>query len=95
MCCFLSLVMTLGGRALLLLFWIFDAARFSHIYDTFIGPFIGFLIIPWTTFFYTLTWNAPDGPTSAGWSLVVFGFILDMIGYVGGLWGNKQRLEGN
>jgi hypothetical protein len=95
MALFLSLVLSLGGRALLFLFWLFDAARFAHIYDTFIGAFIGFLVIPWTMFFYTLVWQAPNGPSDAAWSLVVFGFILDVIGYIGMLWGAKQAREGN
>jgi hypothetical protein len=92
---FLSLVLSLGGRALLFLFWLFDAARFAHIYSTFIGAFIGFLAIPWTMFFYTLVWQATKEPSGAAWSLVVFGFILDVVSYIGMLYGAKQAREGN
>ena len=49
MCCLAASLLLLGPRFGILIWWLFDPARWSLAFDTFILPFLGFLFLPWTT----------------------------------------------
>ena len=68
------------GIVLLEIFSDFNARAF----ESFWVGFAGFLLIPYTTFFYVLMYNWQDGGvTGFGWFIVVLGFLLDIGSYAG------------
>ena len=93
MCCLLTVLLFLGPRAALGLWWLVDMTRFNVVYDTFIVPFLGFLFLPMTTIMYTLVWQM-GGVQGANWIWVGLGLLLDICSYSGGGSGNRNRIPG-
>ena len=54
MCCFVAVLFSLGPRAAILVWWLVDQLRWNAAFDSFIWPFLGFLVLPWTTLMYVV-----------------------------------------
>ena len=52
-------------------------------FDSFWEGFIGWLFLPYTTFFYILMENWQDPINGFGWFVVALGFVMDIMSYVG------------
>jgi hypothetical protein len=63
-------------RLFLLAFWIFYRAIFDA-FDTWVVPFIGFVVLPWTTLAYAAMWGVSSDRVS-GFEWVVVGVALAM-----------------
>jgi hypothetical protein len=93
MCCLLTVLLFLGPRAALALWWLFDMTRFNVVYNTFLLPFLGFLFLPFTTIMYTLVWQ-PTGIEGFNWVWIGLAVVLDIASYGGGGYGNRNRIPG-
>jgi len=51
--CLILIMLFLGPRTAIFFWWLASPERWERVYDSFIVPFIGFLIAPWTTLMYT------------------------------------------
>ena len=71
------------GIAPLFLMWIFTE-RLEIAFNSFIVGFMGFLVLPFTTFFYALAYAPVGGVEGFGWILVGFGLFLDIGAYTSG-----------
>jgi hypothetical protein len=89
MCCLASLLVLLGPRAGIVVWWLVDPARWSLAFDTFIWPFLGFFFLPWTVLAYVVVF--PGGVDGGDWIVLVFGFLADIFSYVGGGYTNRDR----
>ena len=79
-CCFGCLGL-FAPRLVLLFLWIFTTLV-DRAFSSFVWPLLGILFLPFTTLFYVLVYSVPDnGPTTLGWVLVLFGFLLDLGSY--------------
>ena len=85
--CFVALVAFLGPRFGILVYWLGWPARWELAFDSFIVPFIGFLIVPWTTLAYLLV--APSGVRGFDYVVLAVAFIADIGSLSGG--GNQYR----
>ena len=96
MCCLLTVLMFLGPRAALGLWWLLDMNFFSRVYDTFIWPFLGFLFLPFTTLVWTLILavDPVTGVTGWNWIWIILAVIVDVASYSGGAYGNRNRIPG-
>jgi hypothetical protein len=86
--CLVIFGMIFGPRLVIALWWLFDMARWSATFDTFIVPFIGFLILPWTTIMYVLL--ADGGITGIDWLFMAIAVLVDL----GSLGGGAARSRG-
>lgn len=93
MCCLLTVLLFLGPRAALGLWWLFDMQRFNIVYNTFVLPFLGFLFLPFTTIMYTIVWQ-PTGIEGFNWVWIGLAVVLDIASYGGGGYGNRNRIPG-
>ena len=59
MCCFFSVLLFLGPRAAILIWWLVNPLLWQATFDRFIWPLLGFIFVPWTTLMYVLV--APGG----------------------------------
>jgi len=91
MCCIVTVLLVLGPRAALLVWWLLDSARFSETFDNLIVPVLGFLLLPWTTLMYVVA--APGGVVGLEWALLVVAFLFDL-GAHGGTYRNRDRYRG-
>lgn len=94
MCCFVTMLALLGPRMGALVWWLINPARFDLAFDTFIWPFLGFLFMPWTTLMYVVVWSPVSGVGTFGWVWLALAFLTDISSYIGGGYGNRDRIPG-
>jgi len=82
MCCVLLLLALVGPRFALVVLWLFTD-YLSRAFDNFLLPFIGFLILPWTTIAYAIALNSLGGLSGLGLLVVILGVLAD-VGVIGG-----------
>jgi hypothetical protein len=57
----------------------------SRAYESWILPFVGFFLLPWTTLAYAAMWSVgKDGVTGFEWFIVILAFAIDLGSYFGG-----------
>jgi hypothetical protein len=89
MCCLVTSLFFLGPRAAIIVWWLLEPLRWQRTFDTFIWPFLGFLLLPWTTLAYVVV--APGGVIGADWLLLILAVLVDIASYAGGGYGNRGR----
>ena len=92
MCCLFTTLFLLGPRAAGVVWWIINPVRWELAFDSFIWPILGILFLPWTTLMYVIV--APLGVVGFDWVWIVLGVIFDIGMYVGGGYGNRDRIPG-
>lgn len=91
MCCLFAVLLTLGPRAGILVWWLIDQTRWEVAFDSFIWAFLGWLFLPWTTLMYVAV--APTGNiVGFDWVLLALAFVIDLGSYSGGGYTNRDRL---
>lgn len=91
MCCFFTVLVFIGPRAAILVWWLIDQVRWEAAFDNFIWPFLGFIFAPWTVLGYVTVF--PGGVTGFDWVIMALVILIDVFSYVGGGWGNRGRLS--
>jgi hypothetical protein len=86
MCLFLILLL-LGPRAAIFVWWLAKPGRWELAFDTFIVPFLGFLFLPWTTLMWVVV--APTGVHSLDYLWLGLAFLADVASYAGS--GSRAR----
>jgi hypothetical protein len=92
MCCFLTIMVVLGPRAAVLIWWLINPLRFTAAFSTFILPLLGFLFLPWTTLMYLVVWSPVFGVTGFDWVWLGLAFLTDIVSLTGGAYGNRDRI---
>lgn len=81
--CLIVLIGLFSPRLAIVLLAIFTD-DLSRAFDGVVVPFLGFLLLPWTTLVYTLTWQSGHAVRGFDWFLVAIAFLLDLGSYMGG-----------
>jgi len=88
--CILALIGLATPRFAIFLMWLFSD-RLAHAFGSFLEAFLGFLILPFTTFFYAVAYATPGGVRGFGWILVGLGLVFDIGSYTGGDAARRRR----
>lgn len=91
MCCILAALFMLGPRAAIVLWWLFDPIRWGATFDTFIGPALGFLFLPWTTLMYVIVF--PGGATGLDFVWLALAVAMDLFSWFGGGFSGRNRMS--
>lgn len=84
--CLLALLALISPRLVLVLLWLFDDLL-SRAYDSWIVPFLGFFLLPWTTLAYAAMWSVgSDGVSGFEWFIVILAFVVDL-----GSWAGRDK----
>lgn len=89
MCCLVALLMLVGPRATMIVWWLFDANRWSQAFDSLLIPVLGFILLPWTTLAYVLVFSG--GITGLDLVLLILAVLGDLGAYGGG-YRNREKL---
>lgn len=90
MCCLLTVLLFLGPRAGILVWWLLDTTRWMNAFPgSFVLPLLGFLFLPWTTLAYVLV--VPNGIIGFDWIWLGVAILSDISSYAGGGYGNRSR----
>ncbi len=61
----------------------------SRAFESWIVPFVGFFLLPWTTLAYAAMWASSDGVNGFEWFVVLLAFLIDLGSLAGG--GRRRR----
>jgi hypothetical protein len=82
--CFVALFALISPRLALFVLFLFSDLL-SRAFDSWVIPFIGFFLLPWTTLAYAAMWGiGADGVSGIEWLIVVFAFVVDIGSYRNG-----------
>jgi len=83
--CLLALLALISPRLVLFVLWL-SSNVLSRAFDSWVVPFLGFFLMPWTTLAYAAFWDWGPGHHVAGfeWFFVALAFFIDLSAYAGG-----------
>ena len=93
MCCVALSMFFIGPRFAFVLVWIFGN-RVEAAFSTWVWPLLGVLFVPWTSLAYVFAWGPIHGVSGAGWLLVGFGVLLDVMTYSGRFARDRYQASG-
>ncbi len=93
MCCFFTVLLFLGPRVGLLVWWLGWPVRFMAAFNSFIWPMLGIIFLPWTTLMYAILWKPAVGVIGFDWLWLGLALLADLSSYGGGAYGNRNRFR--
>ncbi len=79
--CLVALFALISPRLALFAIWLFSDIL-SDAYDSWVLPFLGFFLLPWTTLAYAVMWvSGMNGVEGFEWFVVILAFLVDLAGY--------------
>jgi len=89
--CFVVLFALISPRLAIFVLFLFTDLL-SRAYDSWILPFLGFFLLPWTTLAYAVMWGVGSDKVSGfEWFVVVLAFVVDLGSYMRGERGWSRR----
>jgi hypothetical protein len=92
MCCLVTSLFLLGPRVAIVLWWLMQPVRWQAAFGSFLWPLLGFVFLPFTTLMWVLV--IPGGITGFDWLWIALAVFIDVAGYGGGTYGNRDRIPG-
>jgi hypothetical protein len=81
MCCFFVVLVFLGPRFAIPIWWLMQPVRWQAAFKSFIWPMLGFIFAPWTTMMYVLVY--PGGVNGVEWVWIGLGVLFDVMWWAG------------
>jgi hypothetical protein len=75
--CLVILFALISPRLALFLIWILSDLL-SRAFDSWLVPFIGFFLLPWTTLAYAVMWSSSHRVSGFEWFIVILAFLIDL-----------------
>ena len=88
--CLIVLLGLFSPRVGIVLLWLFTD-RMTRAYDTGLVPFLGFFILPWTTFLYGLVHGGGGSVGPFEVFIILIGFVIDVTTLVGASGQRRNR----
>jgi len=89
--CIIGVLAAVVPRVLVLVGWYNDQAAWNASFGSPIWLLLGFLFVPWTTFFFALF--APSGFDGLSIVVLIVALLVDVATWGGGLFGNRGRVS--
>ena len=80
--CLLILLLILGPRAVIVVWWLLAPLQWSAAFGSVLWPILGFLLLPWTTLVYVLV--VPGGVVGLDYLWLALALVVDLSGHAGG-----------
>jgi len=90
MCCLFTVLVFIGPRAAILVWWLMDRVRWELAFPSFIWAILGFFLAPWTTLMYAVVF--PGGLTGFDWLWIGLGVLADVAWWLGAA--GRRRVPG-
>jgi hypothetical protein len=75
--CLLTSLLLGGPRVAIVLWWALETDRWELAFDSFLVPFLGFFLLPWTTLMFVMV--APRGSIAGSdWFWLGIALLLDL-----------------
>lgn len=83
MCCLFAVILFLGPRMGILVWWLLDQNRWERAFDSFAWALLGFIFLPWTTLMFVLV--GVGELTGFDWIWMGIALFMDLSSYSGGI----------
>ena len=93
MCCLMTVLVLLGARAVDIVWWIAQPARWDAAFSSALWPILGIIFAPWTTMTWVIV--APGGVTGFDWIWVGLAVFIDIAFWGGGLREGRDYRSGS
>ena len=90
--CLVLILALLGPRTAVFVWWLASPARWELAFDSFIVPFVGFVLFPWTTLMWVVV--APTGVHSFDYLWLGLAIAIDLGSYAGSSGARSSRRRG-
>jgi hypothetical protein len=91
MCCFFTILVFLGPRAGILVWYLVNPARWALAFpQTWVWPLLGSIFLPWLTLMYVIVF--PGGIVGFDWVWLGLALVADIAWWAGG--GFRRRMPG-
>ena len=87
--CLIILLLVLGPRAVIIVWWLFEPGQWNAAFGTFLIPLIGFLLLPWTTLVYVFV--APGGLVGLDYLWLALALVADLSSHAGSTAVGRRR----
>jgi len=94
MCCFFTVLLFLGPRAGILIWWLINPLLWQGTFSSFLWPLLGFIFLPWTTLMYVLVAPLGSGIVGFDWVWLGLAVLADISMWAGGGFGNRDKVPG-
>ncbi len=94
MCCFFTVLLFLGPRAGILIWWLINPLLWQGTFSSFLWPLLGFIFLPWTTLMYVLVAPLGSGIVGFDWIWLGLAVLADISMWAGGGFGNRDKVPG-
>lgn len=91
MCCLFTVLVFLGPRAGILIWWLLEPVRWAVAFNSVLWPILGFFVLPWTTLVYVAV--SPGGVTGFDLLWIALTALVDTGMWFGGGYGNRDRVR--
>src|SRR3954449_11198976 len=82
--CLAVVLALISPRLAIIAVWLFSDIL-SDAFDSWLLPFLGFFLLPWTTLAYALVWSYGRNEVSGfEWFFVVLAFVIDLGSFTSG-----------
>jgi hypothetical protein len=79
--CLIILLLVLGPRAVIVVWWFLEPVQWSATFGTPLIPVLGFVLLPWTTLMYMLV--APGGLVGLDYLWLAVALVVDLSSHAG------------
>ncbi len=93
MCCLMTVLFLLGARAVDIVWWIAQPARWDAAFSSALWPILGIIVAPWTTMTWVIV--APGGVTGFDWIWVGLAIFVDIAFWGGGAREGREYRSGS
>jgi hypothetical protein len=90
MCCLAAILVFLGPRIGIIIWYFSNPARFDRVFDGWFLPALGWLFLPWTTLMYVSV--GIGGVDDWDWLWMGLAVLADIASYAGSGYGNRGRV---
>jgi hypothetical protein len=78
--CLVLLFALISPRVAIIVTWLLTNLL-SRAFDSWVVPFLGFFLLPWTTLAYAWMWHSHDRVRGFEWFIVGLAFLADLSSY--------------
>ena len=93
MCCITTILILLGPRIAIFIWWLINPGLFSSAFNLWIWPLLFGLFAPFSMIGFLISWYLYKGITGFGWVFLIIGIALDISTHTGAGYHHRDRFR--
>jgi len=93
MCCITTILILLGPRIAIFIWWLINPGLFSSAFNFWIWPLLFALFAPFSMIGFLISWYLYKGISGFGWLFLGIGIVLDISSHTGAGYRHRDRFR--